>query len=165
MHRSQTFSGLVALMSPAGTTPGDVARFFAMLQSAIDRGDAANWAPRVLTGDRDLLVTMVLDDQVIPNSATRSLARAFGVEHVGPVLQEVTGLALGDALPVSANLDGRTAVFFQYEHKVEDGELKTADHFDAHNNDAAVVQFRHFWQTRLDEGVAELIEPFEVLGY
>ncbi len=165
VHRSQTFAGLVALMKPAGTTDGDVARFFAMLQAAIDRGDAATWAPRVLDGTRDVLVTMVIDDEVIPNSATRSLARAFGVEHVGPLLQEVEGLPLGAELPLSANLDGRTAVFFQYDTKLEDGELKPADHFDAHNNDAAVHQYLHWWETRLDQGVPELIEPFEALGY
>jgi len=165
VHRSQTFAGLVALMKPSGTTDGDVARFFAMLQSAIDRGDAANWAPQALSGDRDLLVTMVLDDEVIPNSATRSLARALGVEHVGPLLQHVEGLAIGAELPISANVDGRTAAFFQYEHKIESGDLDTADHFDAHSNDAAVVQFQHFWDTRLDTGVAEVIEPFEVLGF
>lgn len=165
VHRSETFAALVALMSPSGTTSGDVARFFAMLQAAMDRGDAANWAPRVLDGERDVLLTMVIDDTVIPNSATRSLARAFGVEHVGPDLQEVPGLTLGGALPVSGNVGGRTAVFYEYAHKLEDGELRTADHFDAHSNDAAVAQFQHFWRTHLDEDLAELIDPFEVLGY
>ncbi len=165
VHRSQTFAGLVALMSPAGTTDGDVARFFAMLQAAMDRGDAVNWASQALDGTRDVLLTMVIDDEVIPNSSTRALARAFGVEHVGPVLQEVNGLVQGGALPISGNLDGRTAVFYQYEHKVESGELKTADHFDAHSNEAAEVQFQHFWKTYLDADLAELIDPFETLGY
>jgi pimeloyl-ACP methyl ester carboxylesterase len=165
VHRSETFSMLIALMSPAGTSEGDVTRFFAMLQAAMERGDAVNWAGQVLDGNRDVLLTMVIDDDVIPNATTRALARAFGVEHVGPVLQEVPGLAVGGGLPVSGNLDGRTAVFYQYEFKVEDDTLKTADHFDAHSNDAAVVQFQHFWQTHLEDDLAELIDPFEALGY
>jgi dienelactone hydrolase len=164
VFRSTIFAPLVAMMAPAGTSDGDIARFFPMLQAAIERGDGANWAPHVLDGRRDLLVTMVMDDEVVVNECNRILARALGVEHAPPVLQDVEGLALTGALPLSANAGGRTAVLYQYDEMLEDGELVPADHYSAQDNDLAVAQLRHWWQTWLGNGVAELVDPYDELG-
>lgn len=164
VFRSSIFAPLVAMMAPSGTTEGDVARFFPMLQAAIERGDAANWAPHVLDGRRDLLVTMVMDDEVVVNETNRILARALGVEHVPPVLQEIEGLQVTAPPPLSANLEGRTATLYQYDEMLDDGVLVPADHYHAQGNDLAIAQLRHWWQTRLENGLAEVVDPYEELG-
>ncbi len=164
VFRSSIFAPLVAMMAPEGTSDGDIARFFPMLQAAIERGDAANWAPHVLDGRRDLLVTMVIDDEVVVNETNRILARALRVEQTPPVLQAIEGLATTGPLPLSANLDGRTVVLYQYDEQLEDGALIPADHYSAQDNDLAVAQLRHWWGTWLEGGVAELVDPYDELG-
>ncbi len=164
VYRGDIFAPLVAIMAPEGTGDGDVARFFPFMQAAIERGDASNWAPEVLDGDRDVLMTMVVDDGIIPNECNRSLARAFGVHHAPPVLQEVQGLTTTGSLPVSANLDGRTAVLYQYDEKLEGDQFLPADHEDAQDNDLADAQLTHWWRSVLEQGLGEVVDPYEVLG-
>ena len=164
VYRGEIFAPLVAIMSPDGTGEGDVARFFPMMQAAIERGDASNWAPRVLDGDRDVLMTMVIDDGIIPNECNRSLARAFGVQHAPPILQEVEGLEPAGELPVAGNLGGRTAVLYQYDEKLQGCEFLPADHEDAQDNDLADAQLRHWWRTVLQQDLGEVVDPYSALG-
>ena len=164
VYRGEIFAPLVALMSPDGTEDGDVARFFPLMQAAIERGDASNWAPEVLDGDRDVLMTMVIDDGIIPNECNRSLARAFGLHHAPPQLQEIEGLTVTGDLPVSANLAGRTAVLYQYDEKLEGDQFLPADHEDAQDNDLADAQLTHWWRSVLDEGMGEVVDPYGALG-
>jgi dienelactone hydrolase len=159
VHRGETFAPLVALMQPDGTDEGDVDRFFPMLQAAVERGDGVNHAPAVLDGRRDVLITQVLDDDIIPNSCTRILATAFGVEHAPPVLQEVALLEVSDPLPLSGNLDGRTALLYQYDEMWDEGALTDATHTHIHSSDSGVAQYHHFWQTWLEGEPAEVIDP------
>jgi dienelactone hydrolase len=165
VYRGEIFAPLVAIMSPDGTGDGDLARFFPLMQAAIERGDASNWAPRVLDGERDVLMTMVVDDGIIPNECNRSLARAFGVQHAPPVLQEVEGMVLSAELPVAGNLGGRTAVLYQYDEKLEGCEFLPADHEDAQDNDLADAQLKHWWRTVLEQDLGEVVDPYgEVSG-
>src|SRR5690606_27301394 len=39
------FGAVIGLLVPPGLDEGDVARYFPLLQTAIERGDAGNWAP------------------------------------------------------------------------------------------------------------------------
>ncbi|MCB9680968.1 MAG: hypothetical protein H6733_05800 [Alphaproteobacteria bacterium] len=158
VHRGQTFAPLVVLMKPPGATSGDVDRFFPFLQTAIERGEPAVWAAQAAQG-RDVLVQQVIDDDIIPNEATRFLARALHVEHVGAVLQEVTGLATGPALPVAANVDGHTRALFQYDTMRDEGVTVDATHSHIFGSDSNTDQFRHWLQTWLDTGTAEVIDP------
>lgn len=159
----QTFSLLVEAMRPDGVSDGDVDRFFPMVQAAIDRGDTANYAPRVLGGERDVLVQLVLDDDIIPNSTTQFLARSLGVDLAPPVHLPIDGLVTLGALPVSGNRDGRTAVIYEFADMLdEDGVTRIpATHTHIHGNPVGVAQLRHFWATRLESGVAEVIDPWE----
>ncbi len=45
---SETFAPLITAVRPAGTTEGDVRRFFPILQTILERGDPASWAPTLL---------------------------------------------------------------------------------------------------------------------
>src|SRR5690606_1895182 len=129
VHRSQTFALLVAAMAPPGVDPADVDRFFPLLQTAIERGDPLAWAEAAIDHDRDVLVQQVIDDEIMPDETTMALGRALGLERVGPHLQDVPGLPdhVGD-FPVSANVDGRTRVYMQFDSYVDHGEVEVATH-------------------------------------
>lgn len=160
VHRGQIFAPLVSLMAPAGTPPGEVDRFFPLLQTAIERADPLNWAGRVLDGERDVLVQQVIADDIMPNETTRALARALGVSHVGPDLQAVAGLPHdATSFPLSGNVGGRTAALFQYDDFVDGGERVTASHTDIFGSDSNVDQLRHWFRTWREDGTAELIDP------
>ena len=164
VHRGEIFAPVISMFAPEGTSQDDVDGFFPLLQAAIERGEPANYATLVLDGNRDLLMTMVLDDGIIPNACNRSMARALGVQHAPPLLQTVDGLDLLGALPASANLAGRTAVLYQYDEELDDDQLVPAVHEHAHSNELALAQLRHWWQTVLDGGPAEVIDPYNELG-
>jgi len=161
VHRSQTFAPLIALMAPAGTSQGMVDRFFPFLQNAIERGDPATWAGRLIPGGQDVLVTQVLDDTIIPNAATHHLARALGVEHAGPQLQVVEGLSSATSAPVRANLGGVTGALWQYDLAHWGGAEGDATHSEIFDADEHAAQMRAFLLALRDEGRAVVIDPDE----
>ncbi|MFW5921469.1 MAG: hypothetical protein ACOCUS_06480, partial [Polyangiales bacterium] len=85
VSESETFGPLVLGLRPARASEGDVLRFFPILQTILDRGDAASYGPHLLadrlagTGDvPSILVGTVLDDDTVPNVSNYALARAIG---------------------------------------------------------------------------------------
>ena len=175
MAEGQATALLVRSLTPAGTTPSDKARLFPLLQTLLERGDAANYAPHVLfdrlpgAGDPppDLLVNLAMSDRVIPTIATRALARALRIPHVPPVFQDF-GLdtVTGDA-PISGNLDDgeTTAGLFQFDRGVRmaGGPVEPADH-DIGITLEGRLQITHFLQTWADSGLPEIVDPYTVLG-
>ena len=162
VQKSGTFAPLVALMQPPGALPGDLDRFFPLLQTSIERADPLNWAPQILDGHRDVLVQEVMDDDIMPNTTTRALVRALGVELVGPNLQTVEGLVVNpNPMPISGNVNGRTAVLYQYDDMVDDGQLVQATHTHIFACDSNQVQMPRWFQTWLDDGLSEAIDPFD----
>jgi len=162
VHRGEIFAPLILLMAPDGAEQSDVDRFFPLLQAAVERGDGVNHAVGLLDGSRDVLMTQVIDDAIIPNSCTRALARAMGVEHAPPILQVVDGLDESGGLPLSGNLDGRTAALYQYDEMVKDGTLQDATHERIHSSESGIDQYLHFWESWLETGTAEIVDPFAV---
>lgn len=171
-----TFSVLVRAMTPPHTPPGEVTRFFPVLQTLIERGDSANYAPHVLrdrlpgAGDRapHILFDMAIDDAIVPNVCNRALARALGVPHIPPVLQDVGIVPVLDAAPVIGNLDdGRTtAGLFQFDRVVEHmGEAPVkAAHDNLAKSTEGILQATHFLQTWIESGTPEIVDPYAVLG-
>ncbi len=157
VHRGDTFSPLIALMAPPGTVQGEIDRFFPMLQTAVELGEPANLAARLV--DRDVFATLVVGDEIIPNSSGRFMARALDVTLYGPEHQRVEGLAVSAApLPVSGNRDGRTAVLYQYVQMVDDGVEQQATHSHIYRSETHLTQLRH-WLLTLAPGPAEVIAP------
>lgn len=173
---SGQFAAIVYALKPEGATDGDVDRYFPVLQTLIDAGDAASYAPFVLH-DRlqgagsaipNLLFGMVIDDDTVPNTANRALARAFAIPHAAPVLQVVGLLPDTPKTPFSGNIAGgkATAGLFQYDRITPLGAKKPekAAHGNMPKSQEALAQDLHFVQTWLATGKAELIDPYAVLG-
>jgi hypothetical protein len=101
LRDSRTLRLLVNNILPPDASDADFVRFIAIAQAIIDPGDPANYAPFVssrafpgVPGWRgtDLLLQEAIDDGIIPNSASASLARALGVVQLEPVLAPIAGL-------------------------------------------------------------------------
>ena len=175
MAEGEATALLVQLLTPPGTTASDKARLFPMLQTILERGDSANYAPHVLfdrlpgAGETppDVLVNLAMSDRVIPTVSTRALARALGIPHVPPVFRDFDLATTTEVAPVSGNLDdgGTTAGLFQLDRGVRmaNGPVEPADH-DIGLTVEGRLQITHFLQTWADTGLPEIIDPYEVLG-
>ena len=154
----------------------DVRRFYPVVQTAVEPGDASNYASHVL-GDRlpgagtaspHLMIQLVIDDATIPDSSSRSLVRALDLPHVPPVIESAGLVGVAGPAPVSANLLGGavTGGFFQYDRITHDeGEApKKATHDYTPSSREAELQLEHFLQTWLSPGPPEILDPYEELG-
>jgi hypothetical protein len=172
---SETFSPLVDLLKPSGYDDNDVARFWPLAQTAIDRGDAASFASSISTQRFDggapvhLLNAHVLDDDIVPNVSNYALARALGLPQLGTVLRPIGILETGIALPAQGNLDsGATGGTIQFDW-VNEGSLETPDWRTAtHNNIGDSGVGAHAWLRFLDSwlqtGSATIVDPYVELG-
>lgn len=169
------FAGIVYALKPEGTTDGDVDRYFPALQTLLDAGDAASYAPYVLrdrlpgagTTVPSLLLGMVIGDDTVPNSANRALARAFDVPLVAPVLQQVGLVPDAPPVPFSGNVaQGQaTAGLFQFDRITRIGNTipEKAEHGNMPRSQEALLQDLHFVQTWLATGKAEIVDPYALL--
>ena len=167
---SQTFAPLVTLLTPSSVTRGDVARFWPLLQTAIERGDAGNWAPHVLrqrlnsSPPVQVITAMVLDDDIVPESTNRFLAHALDVPHVYPHLLRV-GLLDEVPAPLAGNLDGGgTAGLLQFDSIYRQGEWRAATHNNISDSDEGIEAWLAFLQSWLETGVGEIVDAYERLG-
>ncbi|MFT5354906.1 MAG: pimeloyl-ACP methyl ester carboxylesterase [Polyangiales bacterium] len=75
----------------------------ALWQSLLDAGDAALYAGLMRERSTHLLMTMVRNDETVPNRSTELLARAFGLPIVGGEAR-YSELPMGD-LPLRSNIE------------------------------------------------------------
>ena len=150
------------------------------LQGAIDPGDPMAYAPHVI-GDRlnpapapHVLVTMSVDDPIVPNEGTRALAQGLGIEVMHPVVEDM-GLApmaaLGQA--INGNLiwgqQATTGALFQFDRVSSGDSVVAADHDNLTYSPESLHQLRHFFSTWLNpeaspSGAPEVIDPYPILG-
>jgi hypothetical protein len=170
---SATFGSLVLALRPRAATDGDVRRFFPILQTILERGDAASWAPYVTRGalagearDVDVLLGVVLDDEIVPNVSNYTLARAFGMPLVEPVLRPVPAVVSVPAPLVGNVRDGRaTSGLLQFD-VVGDGAggTETADHGNVGASDVGAAAWLDFLTSHWDAPPARIRDPYEAIG-
>jgi hypothetical protein len=172
---SATFRPIINLVRPRGTTTGDVDRFFPVLQTVLDRGDAASYGPHVITdrlapaGTRipNVLLGVVLDDDTVPNSSNYALARAIGVDVVPPTLRVEVGLGETNAPPLAGNLNAgaTTAGLLQFDVvRDSSGTISTATHSNVGDSEVGAAAWLHFLDTHWQTGTAEIIDPYALTG-
>lgn len=160
---------------PATFPAVEVRRFLSAVQTVADSADSANFAPYVL-GDRlpgagatppHVLFDMALGDTYMPNAGSLYYARALGVPQLAPVLLEVGGVPVLEGPVVQGNLgDGSlTAALFQFDRvTAAPGEAPApAGHDSTPVSLEGVLQVTHFFETWLDGGVPEIIDPYDAL--
>jgi hypothetical protein len=156
LRDSTTFGLVVNGLRPDGVADGAVARFMAIAQGIVDPGDPLNFAPYALREQpegvagwvpREVLLQEVIADSIVPNSSTRALARATGLELIDPIAT-VSGLPTGSG-PVTANLpQGVTGAMSQFD-TINGGDL--AIHGELYFSEEGRGQYVTFFETALSD--------------
>jgi hypothetical protein len=152
-------------------TEGDIARFFPIFQTVIDRGDAASYAPRVLedrlpgTGTPpSVLLGIVLDDDTVPNLANYALARGFGEQMtiIPPILRPEPGLPMGPMPPVMGNAAGGTvtAGVVQFDVIREGTVIEQATHSNVGDSEVGAEAWFEFIDRHWSSGMAVIVDPY-----
>jgi dienelactone hydrolase len=145
-------------------TSGELDRFHpavSLAQAIIDPADPLTYAPHILRdrfevsgaelGPRHVVAIEVVGDEVIPNQASRALARALGLEVLRPHL-DPPDLPDVDS-PAAANVEGQTAVMVQYA---------PATHGANWTSEVGVLHFEPGFPHEGDEPFPRLSEPIEI---
>jgi pimeloyl-ACP methyl ester carboxylesterase len=143
---------------------GTIDRFHplvALVQAILDPADPLTYAPHILRdrftvgrqelGERHVVAIEVVGDEVIPNEASRALARALELEVLAPHLSP-PGLP-EVASPASGNVNGQTAVMVQYA---------PATHGANWTSEIGVVRFEPGFPHEGDDPFPRLPEPVEI---
>lgn len=170
------FSVVATIMQNAlNVTEGDVQRFYPVLQTLVDRGDSASYGPHILKNrlpgagaqGTNVLAQMVIADEYVPNASNRALLRALDIPMIGEVFQDVGLLGPAPATPYKANIaPSVTAGAQQFDRITKNAGQKPvkAEHGNEPACQEALMQDLHFIQTWRDTGVAEILNPYEVMG-
>jgi len=161
---STAVGDLLGLLAGLLGGPDEFEALLTVAQTMVDAGDPAMWGAHVLRdrfiGDRPhLLLPLAMFDEVVPPSTGEALARSLGLPQMRPIVEEVPPLAVVDG-PLSANLDGVTAGYFQFD-RVGDPP-KQVGH-DLPGSAEAILQARHFFETWL-AGTPEIVDPYPQIG-
>ncbi len=138
----ELFAPVIDMMRPEGTSDAEVDTFFPILQTLVDAGDPATWAPqmidRLVPADRhglpQILFQFALQDGIVPNSANSAIAAASGLPGVGRELFGVPGLQWVPG-PVSGNLpDGGSGGIQQFDFVTDLATPGVDPHPASHDN-------------------------------
>ena len=166
---------IVITLFKGSATQGEIARFFPLLQTIVDPGDAGSYT-RHMVADRlagfdqarpQVLQQMVIEDEIVPNSTNRYFARGLGVPHVGDELQKLGIVPHEPKLPISKNLDAtHTGGVFQFDLVLKDDGVTTekASHNNIGDSSVAIEQSLHFVDSYFADGVSEILDPYRTLG-
>lgn len=170
-----TDTGYVALIRPLFVSQlGSEAAFdrlLAVAQAVVDPADPATFAAHVLrdrfhadTAPPHVLLPVAQFDDTVPPATGMALARAFQLPQVPPVAWEVPPLATAAAPPLSANVDGLTLGYFQFDRVTDDGVVTRAEHPNTPWSPEGRAQMLAFYRAWRDTGTPEIIDPFALLG-
>lgn len=177
ISESPTFAPLISAARPRGTTAGDTRRFFPILQTIIERGDSASYAPHLLRArlpnagnPQSILVGIVLDDDTVGNVSNYVLARALGdVPIVEPQLRAVPGLSATTG-PLMGNVDDGhggavTAGILQFDViGTSAGGTEMATHSNVGDSDVGSAAWLDFLDSHFHGSVARIRDPYAAIG-
>ena len=151
--------------------PEVFSRVLLVAQALVDVADPATFAAHVLTdrvgspeGAPHLLLPVAQDDDTVPPSTGEFLARGLGLPHVQPVAWPVPGLDEVVPAPALLNAEGRTAGYFQLDRITRGDGVGLATHGSTPTSAEGLAQLRHFYQTWLDDGAPEILDPYALLS-
>ena len=174
--RSKLFGMIIETMRPRGTTALQARRTLPLTQMLFERGDPVNYGRYVfgfqggaeavddvsecLTGEpKSVLFQQVEADTLVPNHANEALARSLGLPMVGPATHAIPGILGEEDQPVENNLFCGTGGITQFDHM--DGD-QPATHGELISSPEGAEQIIHFFETLRDNGVGEIIHPYEL---
>ncbi|MCB9727332.1 MAG: hypothetical protein H6744_00800 [Deltaproteobacteria bacterium] len=171
---SQQFGIFLTIVESLVDSPDDVARLLPAVQTLMDPGDPATFAPHVLrerlldasATPPELLFTMAVGDEIVPNSMNNALARALSLPVVGQVWLDPE-LIPHAASPLAGNVAGRTtAGLFQYDRVTLSAgqQPQPASHNTVPFCIEANFQAYTFMKGWLDGEIPSIIDPYVSFG-
>lgn len=167
------FSPLIVALMPdyIQHNPAEIEKTFAVLQVALDRGDAASYGKRLIenriisdSSVPDVAVHVALGDDTVPNRENYTFARAMGVGILEPIRGEALGLSSLGSDTVSGNVaDGKaTAGIVQFDRiqRYEGGPAVNVSHGSLPSSVQSIEAIFHFLETRWTNGLGELVDPY-----
>ncbi len=141
--------------------PGGLERLLAMAQSAVDVADPAVYAAHILHdrlegGAPHMLVTVGLQDEVVPPPTGAAFGRALGAPQLEPVLDPLALLSRVTA-PTSGNVGGLSAAFTQLDEV--DDPPEPARHYATATSEEVRVQAEAWWGGWADDGMPRIVAP------
>jgi hypothetical protein len=167
---SRAFGSMMDLIAELAGGRDALLQRAAIAQCLLDAGDPVNWAAQ-LGDDRaagrptpHTLVQMVIGDAIVPNAATRVLARALELPLVPTVIAPIDPLRTEAAAPVHHNFGAVTAGLFQFDRasKTPGGAPFAATHTGVYDGIEAIDQVRTFlegWLQTADH-VPWIVDPY-----
>ena len=145
-------------------------RLLPVAQTLVDAADPATYAAHVLRDRRDgashgpeILMPVAVEDDTVPPSTGKALARALGLAHIRPVYEDVATLEVVEA-PYEGATPGTpdTAGFFQYDRVTYGDGVRPASHGNLPVSAEGRIQAMHFLRTWRRSGDAEIVDPYSV---
>jgi hypothetical protein len=181
-QRSEQILAPLAFLGFGRLSPSEIWASLAVIQAIFDRQDPHSFARFLYREPLDinppqrasLLVVEGLGDSLVPNHATRALARELGpLPQLGMPGRAIPGFQTLSG-PLKANVDARTtAAFYQYVPAGVEGVDSTPGcdvpmlaessaregHYCAQSAEESIRQRIHFFKTALTENAPEIIDP------
>ena len=154
-----------------GSPSYELNRWFPFLQTIMDPGDPLNFAEGMfdkpfteLGGEaKPVVFQMVFLDTTVPPITNESLGRAADTVQIGDPYSRVPALPGVLDFPVAGNRSGGiTTGYNQFYHNCQaDGSNDGIFlHGDMINKPVAVRQWRHFFESFYQTGIAEIVDPY-----
>jgi hypothetical protein len=181
-QRSEQILAPLSFLGFGRLSPTEIWASLALIQTIFDRQDPHVFArflyrePLEIDPPRraSVLVVEGLGDSLVPNHATRALARELGpLPQLGMPGRTIPGFQSASGL-LTANVDARTtAAFYQYVPKGAKGvdstpgcdvpmlaeSSATEGHYCAQSAEESIRQRIHFFKTALEKKAPEIIDP------
>ncbi len=167
---SEAFGGMMELIATLAGGEDALRQRGAMAQALLDGGDPVNWAAQLAYDRNDgkptphILLQMVIGDEIVPNAATRVLARALDLPQVPTIITPIDPLRAETEAPVHHNLGDRTLGLFQFDRasKTPGGVPFKATHTGVYDGIEAIDQVQTFLEGWLntDDHTPWIIDPY-----
>jgi dienelactone hydrolase len=168
---------LADFMAPLeqSTSPEELARFWSMLQTVVDRGDPAAYLkhvwrarlPGFASARPQVLMQMVVEDRWFPTSTNIAFAQGLGVPVIGKELVAMRNVGHVASTAVDGNLNPtHTGGIFQLDLVYQGGgpATKPATHGNMPRSTVAMTQTLHFLDGFVANGISEIVDPYQELG-
>ncbi len=166
----ETIAPFVPLLESMAGGEAALQRLLPVAQASIDAADSALWAA-LATGERplggmvpDILLPVSVVDDTVPPAAGRALARALEAHHVEQVVEPVDGLQTAAASMTANHASGATVGYFQYDRLTNGGIVEPSGHANTPWREESTLQLRAWLTSWLEQGQAEAVDPYAILG-
>ena len=139
--------------------------FIPLAQVLIDAADPGSYAPFVIHQRVDdlppphLLMQMAMNDEVVPNTANRALARALMIPHAQPHAESISFLPSVNT-PVSLNLYDRSIALFQFDRVLSGSRAVPSNHNNVPFSKEAHAQSKSFLNQWINKDEPSINDPY-----